>query len=601
MSLDLHYELDEDGDGHGVEGAHPNAVRADCDDDPGSCGANCFPDQTITDGMVDDGDDNDCLGGDECFLDGDGDGYGVSGVYTDNVSGDCSASNEAPVVGDCADGVTEQNPDTVWYHDADGDGVANLSDTVTQCAKPAFTPPEDWTFTAPAETDCDDADEDEFPGQEWYADCDNDGAFRFAAVTACDEAEANSSSPCTGGVPPTGGWTNTQPLLALSDCDDQDINTFPGQAWYADCDADTYYRSAPILACSEADANSVSPCPLNAQPDSWTNTEPTGLDIDCDDEDINVNRDTVWYHDADGDGAASLSDTLTQCDKPAFTLPEDWTYTMPSEGDCDDADNTEFPGQDWFPDCDGDTFHRAASFKACDVADANANSTCTGGATPTGGYDRGTLSTTADCDDEDEDEFPGQEWYADCDNDTFLPLTAIIACDVGEADGLSTCSSGAPLGGWSNTAPAVNNDDCNNEDPATYPGAFEVVADEIDQSCDGMEICYEDEDNDGFINEGLNTVVSTNASCQDSGEAADGESTGDCNDLSGDYYPGAPDDFGSAFCGDGEDHDCDGAEALNGGGRRRRRRPQLRPGADPRHQRLRRRTATTTTSTTSTR
>ena len=40
--------------------------------------------------------------------------------------------------------------------------------------------------------------------------------------------------------------------------------------------------------------------------------------------------------------------------------------------DCDDENALEFPNQDWYADCDGDTYERDVPVVACDVAGADA-------------------------------------------------------------------------------------------------------------------------------------------------------------------------------------------------------------------------------------
>ncbi|MEE2751632.1 MAG: putative metal-binding motif-containing protein, partial [Myxococcota bacterium] len=82
-------------------------------------------------------------------------------------------------------------------------------------------------------------------------------------------------------------------------------------------------------------------------------------------------------------------------------------------------------------------------------------------------------------------------------------------------------------------------DDCDDEDPLSYPGADEVPYDGRDQDCDGADLT--DVDADGYAS-----------------EAAGGE---DCDDNDPAISPGITD-----IPKDGIDQDCDGADSIDGDG-----------------------------------
>ena len=91
-------------------------------------------------------------------------------------------------------------------------------------------------------------------------------------------------------------------------------------------------------------------------------------------------------------------------------------------------------------------------------------------------------------------------------------------------------------------------DDCNDDDPAVFPGATEIVADGIDQDCDNADHCYQDADSDGV---GADIVVpGVELTCAVDGFAA---VAGDCDDADATRWPGNRD-----WC-DGVDNDCDNA------------------------------------------
>lgn len=130
---------------------------------------------------------------------------------------------------------------------------------------------------------------------------------------------------------------------------------------------------------------------------------------------------------------------------------------------------------------------------------------------------------------------------------------------------LSACTPGGPEGDSSTTPPrtddgladcSVDNDgdgisacsDCNDANSNVYPGAEEVLCNDLDNNCDGVGdtgIAYIDADGDGFGDPDSDTPH-----CDDT----PGYSTNnlDCDDQNGGVHPNA-----SEAC-DGEDSDCDG-------------------------------------------
>jgi len=97
----------------------------------------------------------------------------------------------------------------------------------------------------------------------------------------------------------------------------------------------------------------------------------------------------------------------------------------------------------------------------------------------------------------------------------------------------------------------LTNTDCNDASAAIHPGAIEIVADGIDENCDGSETCYVDADNDNYRVTG--TVVSSDSDCSDSGEALATVPSGDCDDANAAIHPGA-----TEVADDGIDQDCNG-------------------------------------------
>ncbi|MEC7948683.1 MAG: MopE-related protein, partial [Myxococcota bacterium] len=73
----------------------------------------------------------------------------------------------------------------------------------------------------------------------------------------------------------------------------------------------------------------------------------------------------------------------------------------------------------------------------------------------------------------------------------------------------------------------------------TNPAASETVGDGVDSNCNGRENCYRDADDDGYRPNASAQVVSTDADCDDSGEALATDPIDDCDDSNAARNPGA--------------------------------------------------------------
>jgi uncharacterized protein (TIGR03382 family) len=103
-------------------------------------------------------------------------------------------------------------------------------------------------------------------------------------------------------------------------------------------------------------------------------------------------------------------------------------------------------------------------------------------------------------------------------------------------------------------APAT---DCDDERADVNPGQVELVGDEVDGDCNGVEDCYVDADGDGYRT--TEVVQSIDSDCSDDGEATVDEPLVDCDDSLASVNPGAEE-----VEGDGLDQDCDGVDGGDG-------------------------------------
>ena len=210
------------------------------------------------------------------------------------------------------------DPDVVWYRDADGDGFGDSSQIRLACEAA-----EGYVQEA---GDCDDGDATVFPGAPERCDGkDNDCAGGLPADES--DADGDGFSVCEG------------------DCDDADSTVFPGAV--ERCDGkDNDCTGGPPAEELDRDGDGWSTCAGDCDDADGARFPGApelcdGKDNDCDglaDEEF-----PFWYLDADGDGFGDPSIFQQRCDPPAG-------YVL-NAGDCDDSDPSVFQGA---PEaCDG--------------------------------------------------------------------------------------------------------------------------------------------------------------------------------------------------------------------------------------------------------
>jgi len=135
------------------------------------------------------------------------------------------------------------------------------------------------------------------------------------------------------------GDTDCQDALESTlntDCNDSDVNEYPGQTWYVDADADDYSPGSTVVRCDRI-AN------------YYVSSELIATTGDCNDANAQEYPGQVWYLDADADDWSNGT-TMSQCSDPGSTYYILANLTA-ATGDCNDANATIYSGATEL--CDG--------------------------------------------------------------------------------------------------------------------------------------------------------------------------------------------------------------------------------------------------------
>jgi hypothetical protein len=496
---------DADGDGF-VAGVDCN--DADSEAFPGSV-ERCNGQDDDCDGLVDDAPSPAPYG----FADRDGDGFGdplaqaavcvPGGAFVANAR-DCDDAASAVWPGaaelldgrdnDC-DGVVDEDGVELatWYEDGDGDGWGGPASTVAASAPAGFTDtPGDCDDADPAiypradercdgaDNDCDGlVDDDPHDPPWWFLDHDHDGVAGLvpAALGCVAPPDALATSGDCDDTSPLVGPGFVEACDGLdNDCDGEidEAGAAGEDLWFLDDDGDGFGDPAAyVISCIGpgvvADDGDCDDTRADVRPGGVETCD--GEDQDCDGQVDEGALGGIWYADTDGDGWGVDADVRDDCAAPAGYV------AVP--GDCDDGAIDVHPGAPEYCggvdyDCDG-AVDEPSSVDAVVVpidADGDGFGHAYAGTTS---CTPGPEVPTTDCDDADGTAYPGASevcdradndcdgaidegatdadtWYADGDGDGFGdPEQATFAC-------------APPAGAVS------DNTDCDDGDPALYPG-----------------------------------------------------------------------------------------------------------------------------------
>lgn len=504
--------------------------------------------------------------------DQDGDGY--------NADEDCDDGNplifpdtveQCNGVDDNCDGQVDEGVLNTFYLDADIDGFGTPDEETEACEVPEGY--------ASVGSDCDDLDTEIYPGavevcdgkdnncdeeidngvgQIMYPDLDEDGygdsdgmqtlcQLEEGFVTQAGDCDDANATVYIGADEFCDGLDN--------DCDEE-IDEGVGYVLYADADSDGFGSSteSPMYSCAELDGYQTTNSDCN---DTDSEVYPGAneicdyIDNDCDGTvDDNALDALTWYEDVDEDGYGG-SIAIMSCEAPSGYVVE--------SSDCDDVNNTIYPGADevcdgidndcsgvvddnptngslWYADADADGFGLSS-----DILNSCSQSS---------GY----VSLDGDCDGFNNTIYPGAPEECDgLDNDCSgaiddNPIDGILwHADVDEDgfgnanDSLNACSDAMPVGY------VLDSLDCDDSLSGVNPDA-EEECNSIDDDCNGSidddpidgSVYYEDADGDGYGN----PLVSALYCSPVSGFEVNGD---DCNDDRSDLFPE------NGFCPAGND------------------------------------------------